>query len=140
MKNVRVCYVPTKFYSAGHGLQVGWIANDVSVDLDRIERIRSCQTEMTSALGPYNGRHHCHRVRGCLGSGHLGADIEPLEYLNVRSFEARVTLPKSDYLANISGFLNRLLTLPHTAYERKMILKVLPNAWKMLHERNSQAL
>jgi hypothetical protein len=121
--------MPTQFYSRSHGLQVAWIPKDVSVDLDRIERTRSFQPETTSALGPYNARHHHHRIRS-----------EPLEYLNVRSFEARVTLPKNHCLANSSGFLNRLLALPHTACESKMILKVLPNARKMLHEWNSYAL
>ena len=84
MKNFIVRYIPTQLFSGSHGLQVAWIPQDVRVDLDRIERIRSCQTEMTSALRPYNTRHHHHRIRRCLEFGHLR--VEPLEYLNVRSF------------------------------------------------------
>src|SRR5260370_32962657 len=103
MKNVRACYIPTQFYSGSPGLQVAWILKEVGVYPDRIKRIRARQTEVTSALGPYDARHHYHRIRRCLEFGHLR--VVPLEYLNVRSVEARGTLPRNKCQARMSGLL-----------------------------------
>src|SRR5260370_8676290 len=89
MKNVRACYIPTQVYSGSHGLQVAWILKDVGVYLDRIKRIRSRQTEVTSTLGPYDAPHHYHLTRTRLKFGHLR--LAPLEYLTSSMFKAQCT-------------------------------------------------
>ena len=62
-----------------------------------------------------------------------------LNCLYVWGVEPRIALPEERCLAGIVAWGKRFLVVPDTA-NTWVVLKVLPNTWKMLHKRDSEAL
>src|SRR5262245_20558500 len=75
------------------------------------------------------------KLGGCLGTAERYFRLAGLQ---IRSFEAGITLPEVGRLAPVVTGSKRLLILPNTT-DAEMVLKVLTNAGKVLYERDAKA-
>src|SRR5262249_39728734 len=137
----RITNLATKFNTSHRGLQIVWVRQRIGLDLDGVVGVRSRQTDTASALGTYNTSKQCPGIRRWIEfRGRLGTAQRYfyLASLQIRSFEAGITLPEVGCLAPVVAGRKRLLVLPNTT-DAEMVLKVLTYAGKVLDERDSEA-
>src|SRR5215469_9179494 len=105
-------------------------------------RVRSCQTDAAPALRPYDASEQCPGAMRRVEPGSCFCAAQRnfhLASLQIGGLEFGIAFPEECCLSSIVAGSEWCLILPHTP-DGKMILKVLSDAWKMLHNRNPQSL
>ena len=58
-KSVGVAYLSAEFHEGYRGFKIVWVRQMVSLDLNRVERIGTRQTDPATALRPYDATVQC---------------------------------------------------------------------------------
>src|SRR5262249_45128380 len=140
-KWTRITNITAKLNTRYRGLQIVSVRQHIGLYPDRGVSVESRQTDTTPALGPFNTSDQCPtmwrwvKFGGCLGTTQRYFGLASLP---IRRVETRIALPEVGRLAAVVTGSQRLLILPNTT-DGGMVLKVLTDAGKVLHERNSEA-
>src|SRR5882762_8645588 len=140
-KRRRIADLATNFHVRYCGLQVVRVGQCIGLDLYKVVGIGSSQTNLAPAFRVYDtciqrpGSRGWIELSACLGATQRNFHLAGLQ---IRSVKTRIALPEEGCLTRIVAGSERLLILPDTT-NTKMILKVLPYTWKVLHNRYAQA-
>src|SRR5580700_8350617 len=103
-KSSRIANFATKFHALYRGLQVVRVGQRIGLDLYRVVRVGSRQTNLTATLRPHDTSIHCPGSRRWIKPGSsLGAadGYFNLTGLQIRSVKTGIALPEERCLSSI---------------------------------------